>query len=111
MIDWQRVSELRDEIGSEDFDEVVDLFLQEVGSSLADLPSAAGDASALEPLLHFLKGSALNLGFKTLARLCQAGEFAAGAGNARDVDVGLIIQTFDDSRLEFLTELPLRMAA
>ena len=31
MIDWQRVNELRDEVGAEDFEEVVDLFLEEVG--------------------------------------------------------------------------------
>ena len=29
MIDWARVSELRDEVGAEDFDEVVELFLEE----------------------------------------------------------------------------------
>ena len=27
MIDWDRVSELRDEVGADDFDEVVDLLL------------------------------------------------------------------------------------
>ena len=30
MIDWPRVKELKDEIGAEDFGEVVDLFLEEV---------------------------------------------------------------------------------
>ena len=30
MIDWSRVEELRDKIGAEDFDEVVELFLSEV---------------------------------------------------------------------------------
>ena len=30
MIDWARVSELRDEVGAEDFEEVVQLFLAEV---------------------------------------------------------------------------------
>ena len=30
MIDWARVSELRDEVGPEDFEEVLHLFLEEV---------------------------------------------------------------------------------
>ena len=30
MIDWNRVAALREEVGAEDFDEVVELFLQEV---------------------------------------------------------------------------------
>ena len=30
MIDWTRVSELRDEIGAEDFGDVVEIFLEEV---------------------------------------------------------------------------------
>ena len=34
MIDWTRVSELRDEVGAEDFDEVVELFLEEVDEAI-----------------------------------------------------------------------------
>ena len=30
MIDWARVAEFYDEVGAEDFDEVVELFLEEV---------------------------------------------------------------------------------
>ena len=37
MIDWARVSELRDEVGAEDFDEVVELFLEEVDEAIAAL--------------------------------------------------------------------------
>ena len=37
MIDWARVSELRDEVGAEDFDEVVELFLEEVEEAIAAL--------------------------------------------------------------------------
>ena len=35
MIDWARVSELRDEVGEGDFDEVVELFLEEVDEAIA----------------------------------------------------------------------------
>ena len=34
MIDWDRVSELRDEVGAEDFLEVVEMFLDEVNEEI-----------------------------------------------------------------------------
>ena len=111
MIDWKRVRELSDEIGVEDFDEVVELFLQEMESALADLRSAHTPPEALEDQLHFLKGSALNLGFSAVAQLCQAGETAAADGRAASVDLGEIAQTYDESRLEFLSDLQDYLAA
>ena len=54
MIDWARVSELRDEVGAEDFDVVVELFLEEVDEALAAL-SDLTDLSELEPQCHFFK--------------------------------------------------------
>ncbi|MBN9886068.1 Hpt domain-containing protein [Salipiger abyssi] len=111
MIDWSQVSELHDEIGAVDFDEVVALFLQEVEGALADLPDQAREPAALEAALHFLKGSALNLGFDTLAHACQEGEYAARAGTPEAVDLGAIARLYEDSRAAFLRELPERLAA
>ena len=71
MIDWARVSELRDEVGAEDFDEVVELLLEEVDEAIAALRDLM-DLSKLEPQCHFLKGSPLNIGFREFANLCQA---------------------------------------
>ena len=34
MIDWTKVAELRDEVGAQGFDEVIDLFLDEVEEAL-----------------------------------------------------------------------------
>lgn len=81
MIDWARTTELRAEIGADDFDEVVALFLDEADEVIARLPTCAS-AKAMEDALHFLKGSALNLGFAELAALCQEGERQAAAGVA-----------------------------
>ena len=111
MIDWSQVAELHDEIGAADFDEVVALFLQEVEGALADLPGQADAPAALEAALHFLKGSALNLGFDTLARACQDGEYAARAGTPEAVDIDAIVRLYKDSRAIFLRELPARLAA
>ena len=35
MIDWERVAELKDEVGDDDFAEIADLFLAEVEEQLA----------------------------------------------------------------------------
>ena len=100
MIDWQRVASLKDEIGEEDFAEVVPLFLDEVAST-ADMLRSEPDLSRLEEDLHFLKGSALNLGFEQFSALCHAGEQAAASGNASDVDIDEILGCFEDSKTAF----------
>ncbi|MBE3638244.1 Hpt domain-containing protein [Mangrovicoccus algicola] len=82
MLDWDRISELREEIGVEDFAEVVALFLEETGEALSRL--AAGRPT-LAADLHFLKGAALNLGFADLARMAAEGEARAGQGGAPDL--------------------------
>ncbi|MBU2960649.1 Hpt domain-containing protein [Citreicella sp. C3M06] len=110
MIDWTRVAELRDEIGAEDFDEIVEAFLMEVEATLEELPETAGNASKIEEKLHYLKGSALNLGFSALSALCQTAESAANAGDA-NVDLPAVAALYQSSRDHFLRELPKRCAA
>ncbi|MFK7868180.1 MAG: Hpt domain-containing protein [Roseobacter sp.] len=104
MIDWDRVIALRDEVGAEDFDEVVELFLQEVDEEIADLEGVAS-GTALGEKLHFLKGSALSLGFRQFSSLCQTGESNIAADPASAVDLGQIMSTYQASREVFLTEL------
>ena len=79
MIDWSRVEELRDEIGAEDFDEVDELFLSEVEDRI-DLALTKAESESFEEDLHFLKGSALNLGFDQFAQLCGTVEQQAANG-------------------------------
>lgn len=107
MIDWPRVTELREEVGAEDFSEVVDLFLEEVEEIITKL-SENLDRSQLEQDLHFLKGSALSLGFQTFSSLCQDGESKSAQGNAETVDVSAIISEYQASKAVFLDELPTR---
>jgi len=110
MINWARVKELCDEVGSEDFDEVVDLFLEEV-DEVTDRLKSALDPPTLEADLHFLKGSALSLGFSDFAALCQDGETASAQGKSGDVDVAAILSSYDASKVVFLNELPEVMAS
>jgi HPt (histidine-containing phosphotransfer) domain-containing protein len=96
MIRWERVNELREEVGTEDFKEVVALFLEEVEEVIERL-RVSPDASRLEEDFHFLKGSALNLGFEALGDLCQTGENKPGS-----VDVCGVVATYEASKIEFL---------
>lgn len=104
MIDWIRVRELRDEIGDDGFAEVVELFLDEVEEVVMRL-SGAPDAGRLEQDLHFLKGSAWNLGFSAFGALCQDGERQAAQGRAASVDLGEILTGYATSKTRFLDGL------
>ena len=99
MIDWDRVRELRSEIGSEDFDEVVALFLEEADEAIERLSVNRG-AKSLAADLHFLKGAALNLGFRQLSGLCQEGERRAGIGDTA-VDLDAVRKCYAQSRSAF----------
>jgi HPt (histidine-containing phosphotransfer) domain-containing protein len=100
MIDWSRVADLRGELGPDDFDEVVVLFLEEADDMIARL-TPDFDRSETERVLHFLKGSALNLGFQDLAALCQDGERAAAQGMADRVDLGAVVRCYTASKAAF----------
>lgn len=100
MIDWGRVRELRNEIGADDFDEVVQLFLEETDEVAATLAKNQSP-QAIESALHFLKGSALNLGFRKLAEMCQAGERAAAAGNCLSINIDKVVEVYAASKRAF----------
>lgn len=84
MIDWKRVAELQEEIGADGFVEVADMFLDEAEGAVRALLSGLPPAE-VEGQLHFLKGSALNLGLSDLAAICQEGERKAAGGQAIDM--------------------------
>ena len=110
MIDWEKVTELRSEIGEEDFAEVVELFLEEVDEAMGTL-RAGLPQEKWECCLHFLKGSALNLGFEAFSTLCAQGEAAAANGLLDEIDMNRVIASYDHSKATFLAELSDRLAA
>lgn len=85
MIDWSHVDEMKVEMG-DDFDEVVAMFLSEVGDVIQRL-ELDSTASTIAADLHFLKGAALNLGFCDFASLCASAEKLAASGEAGAVDL------------------------
>ena len=110
MIEWSRVNELRQEVGADDFDEVVEIFLEEVNEVIAKLRQAT-DLDQLEQNLHFLKGSALSLGFRSFSNLCRDGERMSADGQAEQVDVAAIIREFERSKAFFIEQLSENLAA
>lgn len=110
MIDWNRVADLIAEIGKDDFDEVVIVFLEEVDEGVNRL-SSADPATALGDLLHFLKGCALNLGFSQFATICATAEAQCNSGQAACVDVAEVTSCYAKARKYFLAQLPAHLAA
>ncbi|MEO9818749.1 MAG: Hpt domain-containing protein [Paracoccaceae bacterium] len=110
MIDWAQVQQLRGEVGAEDFDEVVELFLEEV-DEIVDRLRTSTSRDNLESDLHFLKGSALNLGFADFSSLCQTGEQMSANGQAQDVDLASILNCYDASRAIFLNDMSDKLSA
>lgn len=110
MIDWNRVNELQDEVGIEDFREVSAMFLEEVEDTMTRM-IAVPDLSTLEEDMHFLKGSALNLGFEQFSTLCQAGESAAGNGQPETICLDDIFESYASSKAAFIERLGSTKAA
>ncbi|MFM2354600.1 MAG: hypothetical protein RLZZ528_336 [Pseudomonadota bacterium] len=101
MLDWDRITELRDEIGTDAFGEVVELFLDEVESALLRL----GAEGPVEEGLHFLKGCALNLGFRRFATVTSEGEMLARAGRGGEVDLAQVREVYAQSKRQFVAGL------
>lgn len=104
MIDWSRVHELRREIGEEGFAEVVDLFLDEVETAIGRLSTSTAKKALAEDM-HFLKGSAWNLGFVEFGALCHDGERRVTSGGFQHTDLDRIMECYGISKAAFLCGL------
>lgn len=100
MIDWDRVNELRNEVGAEDFQEVFEMFLEEVEETMGRMVSVPNPA-VLEEDMHFLKGSALNLGFKDFSNLCEIGEKTAKTEQTETISLDEVWEVYAASKIAF----------
>lgn len=103
MIDWARVMELRDEVGRAEFQPVLELFMDEVEEIVMRLSKA--DPAKLERDLHFLKGSAWNLGFVEFGTLCQSTEVLSRRGQTGAVSPAEIVSCYSRSKQLFMRDL------
>lgn len=100
MIDWSKAKELCEEVGEEDFGEILEVFLDEVEEELEALD--AKSPKDLGKSMHFLKGSALNLGFESLAEICIESEMRAQYGHPEKIDIASIKSVYAESKRAFL---------
>lgn len=103
MIDWGRVIELRDEVGADEFEPVLELFIDEVEEVVMRL--SKDDPERLERDMHFLKGSAWNLGFADFGALCQQGETLASKGRHDQVSLEDLVGCYSTSKQIFMRDL------
>lgn len=103
MIDWTRVMELRDEVGPSEFEPVLELFMDEVEEIVMRLSHS--DPAKLARDLHFLKGSAWNLGFSEFGSLCQSTETRCLRDKPADLCVREIITCYARSKQLFMRDL------
>ncbi len=96
MIDWNRVSELRSEVGEEDFGGVLVMFFDEVADVLEGLGN--GGVEAIKRDLHLLKGSAINIGLADVSTLCRNCEVALAANPDEVIDLNAIRTAFVASK-------------
>jgi HPt (histidine-containing phosphotransfer) domain-containing protein len=99
VISNERLEELKSEVGEDDFEEIVALFIAESDTIIARLKVASQPVEA-EELLHALKGSALNLGFDRLAALCQHGEGQTAGTDAWPPLVKRLTDVYEQSKAQ-----------
>ncbi len=98
MLDLARLNDLRSEVGEDEFAEVVDIFREEVEDVLGRLDGV--DPLDLAGALHFLKGSALNIGLQQVGALCESEERRLKADPNHAPDVAEIRSCYDVSVIE-----------
>lgn len=103
MIDWNRVRQLRFELGEAEAATLAQDFLAEMAERLEHLDQTPG-AVALD--LYHLRGASLNLGFAKLAARCLAYEMQLWHGDPQPVDQSVLSGLFDATKAEFLAGLP-----
>ena len=96
MLDWNRIRELRNEVGDDEFKLILDMSLDEVESVLMRLSRRHG--ARLTTDLHFLKGCAWNLGFRGFGVLCDDGERLAAEGRSAELDRDGILDCYAQSK-------------
>ena len=102
MIDRARLEELREEVGNGDFAEVIELFCEELAETLDRMTQ--GHSSSMADDLHFLKGSALNIGMSEVASLCAAGEAMIHNDGAASPDIVGIKTAFEKAQTELVRQ-------
>lgn len=98
MLNAARIAELKEEVGEDDFAEVITIFCEEMEEVLSELPSTP--ANIMAEKLHFLKGSALNIGMDMVGELCRTAEEQLKATPDAKADIAAIEAAYQASKAE-----------
>lgn len=96
MLDWNRINELRGEVGDAEFQLILEMFLDEVEGVMMRL--SHDDPVRLETDLHFLKGCAWNLGFAAFGALCNEGERLIGDDRSARIGIEDLMGCYSESK-------------
>lgn len=103
MIDWAQLRQLQDDIGKDEMDDVVELFLCEVDEALATFEDDYEEMSLEDrsASFHFLKGCAANLGFKDFGHLCSEAEQDTKNGKDPTFQISDLVSLYAQSTQAF----------
>lgn len=102
MIDWDRIAQLKADIGEDTFPELAPVFLAELQEAMSAL-SANPSPGAAE--MHFIKGSALTLGFQDVSQQAAAAELGFRQDPNYRADLASLQSAFAAEHAEFLAGL------
>lgn len=100
MLNEERIAELKDEVGADDFEEIVTLFCEEVEEMLDELSTTS--PTQMADKLHFLKGSALNIGLDAVGEMCRNAENRLKTNRDAAPDIAAIRKLYLASRIQLL---------
>ncbi len=103
MLDWNRINELRGEVGDDEFQLILELLLDEVEGAMMRL--SPGDPLRLETHLHFLKGCAWNLGFADFGNLCDEAERRVAGSRSADISIDSLLVSYSQSKQALMQQL------
>jgi HPt (histidine-containing phosphotransfer) domain-containing protein len=102
VIDWEQVATLQTAVGRDDFSTIMRVFFKEVEEANAQLTMGV-TTDQFRDILHFVKGSALSVGFVELSEQCAQAE-RNFAGSHQITSIGKeIITSYEKSKEHFLS--------
>lgn len=103
MVNRDRINELRAEIGDDDVAEVVAIFCEEMEDVLSTLDTAPPDS--LPSHLHFLKGSAMNIGLEDFGNLCRAEESRLARDPHATADIASVKLAYQSGKVTLMAAM------
>ena len=102
VVDWDRINELRGDIGEEDFADLAILFVSELHETITRLVTQPD--SVTEADFHFLRGGASNLGFQSVVDACTSAEEACLNGQSPNIEA--VHAAFEAAMVEITVQFP-----